>query len=114
MDSQKPLTSVFKEPFIEKVAASSGDVRKALAICRRALELARLETEPAVGADLKANQGMPATACALTPLQQRIMSSPSVRMSLRKKCPLAKTPLKIEEKPVAPMIRHISQAILEV
>ncbi|KAL5111651.1 hypothetical protein TcWFU_002855 [Taenia crassiceps] len=98
----------------KKVAASSGDVRKALAICGRALELARLETGPADGADSKTTQGMSITACTLTPLQRRIMSSPSVRMSLRKKCSLAKKSLEVEEKPVVPMIRHISQAIQEV
>eukprot|EP00108_Taenia_solium_P006460 TsM_000840600 transcript=TsM_000840600 gene=TsM_000840600 len=98
----------------KKVAASSGDVRKALAICQRALELAKLETRSAGSANLKATQGMSTTARTLTPLQQRIMSSPSVRMSLRKKCPLANRSLEIEEKPVVPMIRHISRAIQEV
>ncbi|EUB63737.1 Cell division control protein [Echinococcus granulosus] len=112
--SQPALDDLAVQFCAKKVAASSGDVRIALAICRRALELARLETIAADGADLKVTEGTSVTARTLTPLQQRIMSSPSVRMSLKKKCPLAKGFVAIEEKPVVPLIRHISQAIREV
>ncbi|KAM7539844.1 hypothetical protein Aperf_G00000033232 [Anoplocephala perfoliata] len=100
-----------------KVAASSGDVRTALAICQRALELARLEACSKPDTALRGSQLSPRN---LTPLQQRIMCSPSVRMSLKKKrlqpSNLANLPNGEKEgmnEFIVPTIKHISQAILE-
>ncbi|VDM23690.1 unnamed protein product [Hydatigera taeniaeformis] len=102
------------KPSFQKVAASSGDVRIALAVCRRALELARLEARLANGADLKVTYETTITGRTVTPLQKRIMSSPSVRTSLRKRCALAESSVESEENLAIPMVRHISQAIQEV
>lgn len=99
------------------MAASSGDVRTALAICQRALELARLEACSKPDTSSEVNQIVPRN---LTPLQQRIISSPSVRMSLKKKClhPSKLANLPDDEKKemgefIVPTIKHISQAIHE-
>ncbi|VDO06863.1 unnamed protein product [Rodentolepis nana] len=122
-NSSTPIDDVAVQFCARKVAASSGDVRTALAICQRALELARLEAcskQPGPGdAVLEAS---PIVSRNLTPLQQRIMSSPSVRISLKKKSlqvPSSKL-INIPEGSkqsagefVVPTIKHISRAIRE-
>lgn len=87
------------------------------------MELARLEScskQPsACTAVLEAS---PIVSRNLTPLQQRIMSSPSVRMSLKKKSfqVPSSTLTNVSERDkqnveefVVPTIKHISQAIRE-
>ncbi|VDD76767.1 unnamed protein product [Mesocestoides corti] len=112
-DTKQSLDNPAVQFCAKKVAACSGDVRTALAVCQRALELARLEARSKGGDDIKASEKTPTLTTGLTPLQQRIMSSPSVRNSL-KKSNLA--PAFVEEpveRFVMPTIRHISQAIRE-
>ena len=94
------------------MASSSGDMRTALAICRRALELARIESESVDNFGSKSTDGISTIAHTLTPLQKRIMSSPSVRMSLRSKSRDGSSKV-AEKKPIVLTIRHINQAIQE-
>lgn len=56
---------------------------------------------------------MSTAAEALTPLQKRILCSPSVRMSLKLKCQNEISGVAEKETEIVPSIRHISQAILE-
>ncbi|VDL27079.1 unnamed protein product [Hymenolepis diminuta] len=126
-DSKENSSSAIDDAAIQfcarKVAASSGDVRTALAVCQRALELARLEScSKQPGVCTAVLEASPIVLRNLTPLQQRIMSSPSVRMSLRKKSfqvPSSKLSNVSEEDKqnveefVVPTIKHISQAIRE-
>ncbi|BHF61306.1 AAA ATPase [Sparganum proliferum] len=78
----------------KKVAACSGDVRTALAVCHRAIELARLEArakQQVAGGDEDVEN--------TPPLQRRLLSSPALRAA--------------PETFVVPTLRHVSQALQE-
>ncbi|VDN17238.1 unnamed protein product [Dibothriocephalus latus] len=78
----------------KKVAACSGDVRTALAVCHRAIELARLEAR----AKLRA-AGDDEDVENTPPRQRRLLSSPALKAT--------------DEAFVVPTLRHVNQAFQE-
>lgn len=111
-------------------------MRTALAICRRAIELARLEVRANQQTRTGSSEIGPSTepsaspteAPHLTPLQCRLLASPAVRNSLkRRNLPNSKSQERMVSKEnekenindndgeqfVVPGVRHISQAIRE-
>lgn len=89
------------------MAACSGDVRVALAICRRAIELARLEGHREQEDENDEN---------LNPFQRRLLSSPALKKHSKPTTPttvVSKNEDETEPTCSMPTIRHISQAIRE-